>query len=68
METNKLTKMPALSAVKVHMESTGAYTGIFPETFKLLNIILVLQLEQLQLKDISYMKLIKTHIHNSFTD
>ena len=37
METNKLTKMPTLSAVKVHMESTGAYNGIFPETLKLLN-------------------------------
>ena len=34
----KLTKMATLSAVKVHTESTGAYTEIFPEKFILLKI------------------------------
>ena len=66
METNKLTKMPTLSAVTVHMESTGAYTGIFPEMFKLLNIILILPVGTASVqRSVSYMKLIKTRIHNS---
>ncbi len=58
MEKNKLTKMPTLS--EVHMESTGAYTGIFPETFKLLNIILVLPVRTASIdRSSSYKKLIK---------
>lgn len=69
MEKNKLTKMPTMSEVKVHMESTGAYTGIFPETFKLLNIILVLPVGTASVeRSFSYMKLIKTRIRNSITD
>ena len=44
METNKLTKMPALSAVKVHTESTGAYRIFVKFSF--------FQSEQLQLKDL----------------
>ena len=69
METNKLTKMPTSSAVTVHMESTGAYTGIFPETFKLLNIILVLPVGTASVeRSVSYIMLIKTRIRNSITD
>jgi len=69
MEKNKLTKMPTLSEVKAHMESTGAYTGIFPETFKLLNIILALPVGTASVeRSFSYMKLIKTRIRNSITD
>ena len=51
--------MPILSAVKVHMESTGAHNGIFPETFKRLNIILVLPVGTASVeRSVSYMKLI----------
>ena len=58
MEKNKLTKMPTLSAVKVHMDSTGR-----------LNIILVLPVGTASVeRDFSYMKLIKAHIRNSITD
>ena len=38
---SKSDKEPSLQEVKVHMEKLGAYTGIFPDMFKLLNIILV---------------------------
>ena len=34
----KLTKIATFSAVKAHTESTGAYTGIFPEKFILFKI------------------------------
>ena len=69
METNDLTKMLTLSAVNVHMESTGTHTGIFPETFKLLNMILVLPVGTASVERyFSYMKLIKTRIHNSITN
>ena len=42
MEKNKLTKPPTLQDVKAEMESTSAYTDIFPEIFKLMNLILAL--------------------------
>ena len=42
------------------MESTGAYTGIFPETFKLLNKFLVLQVRTASVEtSVNYMK----HMH-----
>ena len=51
------------------LESTRAYIGIFPETFKLFNIILVLPVGTATVeKPFSYMKLIKTRIHNSITE
>ena len=38
-ERKKLTKPPTLQEVKKEVESTNAYTDIFPEIFKLLNIL-----------------------------
>ena len=45
------TELSPMREIKAHMESTGGYTtGIFPEN---LNIILVLPVERLQLKNLS---------------
>ncbi|KAI6648551.1 Zinc finger protein [Oopsacas minuta] len=66
---NETTKTPSLQDVKVHMESSGAYTGIFPETFKLLNIILVLQVGTASVeRSFSHMKQIKTRLRNRLND
>ena len=41
-EERRLPKhLASLQDVKVHMEASGAYTGIFPEMFKLLNNIIL---------------------------
>ena len=49
MEKKKLTKPPSLQDVKSEMEYSGAYKHIFPETFKLLDILLTLPVGQLLL-------------------
>ncbi len=48
---------------------TGAYSGIFPETFKLLNIILVIPVGTASVeRSFSAMKLIKTRLCSGITD
>ena len=42
MEKMKSTKSPSLQDVMVEMEISGAYKEIFPEMFKLLDILLLL--------------------------
>ncbi len=38
----EIDKEPSLQEAKVRMERSGAFSGIFPEMFKLINIIFVL--------------------------
>ena len=45
VEKKKLTHLLTLKKVKREMESTNAYTDIFPEIFKLFNILLTLPVE-----------------------
>ena len=64
-EENKTTKAPSLQDVKARMAASGAYTGIFPEIFKLLNIILVLPVGTASVeRSFSSMKQIKTRLRN----
>ena len=51
------------------MEASGAYTGLFPEMFKLLNIILVLPVGTASVeRSFSQMKQIKTRLRNRLND
>ena len=51
------------------MEPLGAYTGIFPEIFKLLNIILVLPVGTASVeRSFIHMKRIKTRLRNRLSD
>ena len=69
MEKDKTKKAPNLQDVKAHMEASGAYTGIFPEMFKLLNIVLALPVGTASVKrSFSYMKLMKTRLRNRLSD
>ncbi len=69
MEKNKLTKPPTLQDVKAEMESTSAYTDIFPEIFKLMNLILVLPVGTASVeRSFSKMKLFKTRLRNRISD
>ena len=68
MEEKKTTK-PTLQEVKVHMEASGAYSRIFPEIFKLLNILLVLPVGTATVeRSFSHMKQIKTRLRNRLND
>ena len=65
----KLTKAPTLQEVKTEMESTEAYTSIFPEMFKLLNILLSLPVGTATVeRSFSQMKLIKTRLRSRISD
>ncbi len=69
MEKNKLTKPPTLQHVKTEMESTSAYTDIFPEIFKLMNLSLALPVGTASVeRSFSKMKLIKTRLCNRISD
>ncbi len=69
MEKNKLTQPPTLQDVKTEMESTSAYTDIFPEIFKLMNLILALPVGTASVeRSFSKMKLIKTRLRNRISD
>ena len=68
MEEKKTTK-PTLQEVKVHMEASGAYSRIFPEIFKLLNILLVLPVGAATVeRSFSHMKQIKMRLCNRLND
>ena len=69
MEKMKLTKPPTLQDIKTEMESSGAYTDIFPEMFKLLDIVLALPLGTASVeRSFSQMKLVKTRLRNRISD
>ena len=68
-EEKKTAKAPSLQDVKVRMEASGAYTGVFPEMFKLLNIILALPVGTASVERFfSHMKQIKTTLRNRLND
>ena len=68
-DENKTAKAPSLQDVKARMEASGAYTEIFPEIFKLLNIILVLPVGTASVeRSFSSMKQIKTRLRNRLTN
>ena len=65
----QLSKSPTLQEVKVATESSGAYTEIFPEMFKLLNIIMALFVGTATVeRTFSQLKIIKTRLHNRISD
>ena len=69
VEKKKLTKPPSLQEVKGEIESTNAYTDIFPEMFKLLNILLTLPVGTATVEQsFSQMKLVKTFLRNRVSD
>ena len=69
MVKRKLTKPPTLQDVKVEMEISGAYKDIFPEMFKLLDILLTLPVGTASVEcSFSQMKLVKTRLRNRITD
>ncbi len=69
MEKNKLSQAPSLQEIKVSIESSEAYAGIFPEMFKLLNIILALPVETANVeRSFSHMKQIKTRLRNRINE
>ncbi len=69
MEKNKLSKAPSLQEIKVSIESSEAYAGIFSEMFKLLNIILALPVGTANVeRSFSHMKPIKTRLRNRINE
>ena len=69
VEKRKLSNPPTLQEVKEEMESTNAYTDIFPEIFKLLNILLTLPVGTATVeRSFSQMKLVKTRLRNRVSD
>ena len=59
-ENRMLSKPPGLQEVKKEIESSGAYAEIFPEIFKLFNILLALPVGMITSEySFSQMKLIK---------
>ena len=66
VEKRKLSKPPSLQEVKKEMES---YAEIFPEIFKLLNILLVLPVGMATAeRSFSDVKLIKNHLRSRLSD
>ena len=69
MERRKLTKAPTLQDLKSEMESSGAYMQIFPEIFKLLDILLALPVGTATVeRSFSQMKLVETRLRNRISD
>ena len=69
IEKGKLSKSPSLQEVKRKMECSSAYTELFPEIFKLLNIILVLPVGTATAeRSFSRMKLIKNRLRSRISD
>ena len=63
MEKKQLCKPPNLQDIKMEMESDDGYGEIFPEMFKVLNILLVLPVRTASFKcSLSQMKLVKTRL------
>ena len=68
-EKQKLSKPPTLQDVKVEMESNASYTDIFPELFKLLDILLALPVGTATVeRSFSQMKLVKSRLRNRIND
>lgn len=71
IEKNPLSKPPTLQDIKLEMESSSAYTDIFPAMFMLMDLILSLPVGTARLsveRSFSQMKLVKTRLRNRITD
>ena len=65
MENKKMSKPPSLQHVKTEMKLSGAYRGIFPEIFKLLDILLTLPMATATVECFfSQIKILKTRLCN----
>ena len=67
--SKKLSKPPSLQDVLLPMQVTEAYKGIFPQIFKLIDIILALPIGTATVeRSFSDMKMIKTRLRNRLSD
>ena len=68
-EKGKNCKPPTLEELKCEMEGSGTYSEIFPEIFKLLEILLALPVGTATVeRSFSEMKLVKTRLRNRLSD
>ena len=69
MSSKKLTKSPTFQQVFQGIQKAAAYGGIFPEMFKLINIMLTLPVGTATVeRSFSQMKMIKTRLRNRLND
>ena len=69
MSSKKLTKSPTFQQVFQGIQKAAAYGGIFPEMFKLINIMLTLPVGTATVeRSFSQMKMIKTRLRNRPND
>ncbi len=69
MTKRKLPKPPTLQDVKAEMETSAGYPDIFPEVFKLINILLTLPVGTATVKrSFSQLKLVKTRLRSQISD
>ncbi len=69
MSSEKLTKSPTFQQVFQGIQKADAYGGIFPEMFKLINIMLTLPVGTATVeRSFSQMKMIKTRLRNRLND
>ena len=69
IKKGNLSKPPSLQEVKKEMECSGAYAEIFPEMFKLLNILLAMPVGMASAEhSFSQMKLIKSRLRSRISD
>ena len=69
MSSKNLTKSPTFQQLYPAIQSSDAYGGIFPEMFKLMNIILALPVGTATVeRSFSQMKMIKTRLRNRLND
>ena len=68
MSSKKLTKSPTFQQVFQGIPKADAYGGIFPEMFKLINIMLTLPGTATVERSFSQMKMIKTRLRNRLND
>ena len=69
MEKKQLSKQLILQEIKMEMESGNRYGDIFPEIFKLFNILLVLPVRTVSVeRSFSQMRLVKTRLRSRLND
>ena len=69
MEHRKELVSPSMQDILAEMEKSHTYEGIFPETWKLLNIMLALPVSTASVeRSFSQMKLIKTRLRSRLSD
>ena len=69
MEHKKESRSPSMQDIFVEMETTHTYGGIFPETWKLLNIMMALPVGTASVeRSFSQMKLIKSRLRSCLSD